>query len=126
LKWTFILAVAAGGSLGSVARYLVAIGFGKLLGPKFPWGTLVINVTGSLLIGLFIGLFAVRWSLPQAVRIFLVVGICGGYTTFSTFSLDSFYLIERGEVAAAAAYMISSVVLSVGAVIAGIQIVRML
>jgi fluoride exporter len=126
LKWTFILAVAVGGSLGSVARYLVAIGFGKLLGPKFPWGTLVINVTGSLLIGLFIGLFAVRWSLPQAVRIFLVVGICGGYTTFSTFSLDSFYLIERGEVAAAAAYMISSVVLSVGAVIAGIQIVRML
>ncbi|MCD6073729.1 MAG: camphor resistance protein CrcB [Rhodospirillales bacterium] len=126
MKWTFILAVAAGGSLGSVARYLVAIGFGKLLGPKFPWGTLVINVTGSLLIGLFIGLFAVRWSLPQAVRIFLVVGICGGYTTFSTFSLDSFYLIERGEVAAAAAYMISSVVLSVGAVIAGIQIVRML
>lgn len=126
MKWTFILAVAVGGSLGSVARYLVAIGFGKLLGPKFPWGTLVINVTGSLLIGLFIGLFAVRWSLPQAVRIFLVVGICGGYTTFSTFSLDSFYLIERGEVAAAAAYMISSVVLSVGAVIAGIQIVRML
>jgi len=126
LKWTFILAVAAGGSLGSVARYLVAIGFGKLLGPKFPWGTLVINVTGSLLIGLFVGLFAVRWSLPQAVRIFLVVGICGGYTTFSTFSLDSFYLIERGEVAAAAAYMIASVVLSVGAVIAGIQIVRML
>lgn len=126
MKWTFILAVAAGGSLGSVARYLVAIGFGKLLGPKFPWGTLVINVTGSLLIGLFVGLFAVRWSLPQAVRIFLVVGICGGYTTFSTFSLDSFYLIERGEVAAAAAYMIASVVLSVGAVIAGIQIVRML
>ena len=126
MKWTFILAVAAGGSLGSVARYLVAIGFGKLLGPKFPWGTLVINVTGSLLIGIFVGLFAVRWSLPQAVRIFLVVGICGGYTTFSTFSLDSFYLIERGEVAAAAAYMIASVVLSVGAVIAGIQIVRML
>ncbi len=126
MKWTFILAVAAGGSLGSVARYLVAIGFGKLLGPKFPWGTLVINVTGSLLIGLFAGLFAVRWSLPQAVRIFLIVGICGGYTTFSTFSLNSFYLIQRGEVAAAAFYMIVSVVLSVGGVIAGLQIVRVL
>ncbi|HRO01902.1 MAG TPA: fluoride efflux transporter CrcB [Nitrobacter sp.] len=126
MKWTFILAVAAGGALGSVARYLVGIGFGKWLGPKFPWGTLFINVTGSLLIGIFGGLFAVRWSLPQAARIFLVVGICGGYTTFSTFSLDTFYLIERGEMASAAAYMIASVVLSVGALIAGIQIVRVI
>lgn len=126
MKWTFILAVAAGGSLGSVARYLVGIGFGKWLGPKFPWGTLFINVTGSLLIGILAGLFAVRWSLPQAARIFLVVGICGGYTTFSTFSLDTFYLIERGEMAAAAAYMIGSVVLSVGALIAGIQIARVI
>lgn len=126
MKWTFILAVAAGGALGSVARYLVAIGFGKLLGPKFPWGTLFINVTGSLLIGVLAGLFAVRWNLPQAARVFLIVGICGGYTTFSTFSLDSFYLIERGEVAAACAYMIASVVLSVSALVAGIQIVRVI
>jgi CrcB protein len=126
LKWTFILAVAAGGSLGSVARYLVGIGFGRLLGSKFPWGTLFINITGSLLIGIFAGLFALRWNLPQAVRIFLTVGICGGYTTFSTFSLDAFYLIERGEVAAAGAYMVASVVLSVGALIAAMQIVRML
>jgi CrcB protein len=126
VKWTFILAVAAGGSLGSVARYLVGIGFGRLLGPKFPWGTLFINITGSLLIGLFAGLFALRWNLPQALRIFLTVGICGGYTTFSTFSLDAFYLIERGEVAAAGAYMVASVVLSVGALIAAMQIVRML
>jgi CrcB protein len=126
LNWTSILAVAAGGSLGSVARYLVSIGFGRLLGPKFPWGTLFINITGSLLIGLFAGLFATRWNLPPAVRIFLTVGICGGYTTFSTFSLDFFYLFERGELAAASAYMIGSVVLSVSALIAGIQIVRLL
>ena len=126
MKWTFVLAVAAGGSLGSVVRYLVGIGFGRLLGPKFPWGTLFINISGSLLMGLLAGLFATRWDLPQAARIFLTVGICGGYTTFSTFSLDSFYLIERGEVAVAGAYMIASVVLSVGALIAGIQIVRVL
>ena len=109
-----------------MARYLVGIGFGRLLGPKFPWGTLFINISGSLLIGLFAGLFATRWDLPQAARIFLTVGICGGYTTFSTFSLDAFYLIERGEVAAAGAYMVASVVLSVGALIAAMQIVRML
>ncbi|WP_438276935.1 fluoride efflux transporter CrcB [Nitrobacter sp.] len=126
MNWTFILAVAAGGSLGSVARYLVSIGFGRLLGPKFPWGTLFINITGSLLIGLFAGLFATRWHLPQGVRIFVTVSICGGYTTFSTFSLDFFYLFERGELAAAGAYMIASVVLSVSALIAGIQIVRLL
>jgi CrcB protein len=126
LKWTFILAVAAGGALGSVARYLVGIGFGRLLGPKFPWGTLFINISGSLLIGLFAGLFATRWDLPQAARIFLIVGICGGYTTFSTFSLDAFYLIERGEAVAAGAYMVASVVLSVAALIAAMQIVRTL
>jgi CrcB protein len=126
LNWTFILAVAAGGSLGSVARYLVSIGFGRLLGPKFPWGTLFINITGSLLIGLFAGLFATRWNLPQGVRIFLTVGICGGYTTFSTFSLDFFYLFERGELAAASAYMIVSVVFSVSALIAGIHLVLLL
>jgi CrcB protein len=124
LSWVFILAVAAGGALGSVARYLVGIGFGQLLGSKFPWGTLFINISGSFLIGAFAGLFATRWDLPQAMRIFLTVGICGGYTTFSTFSLDTFTLIERGELAAACAYMIASVVLSVGALIAALQIIR--
>lgn len=124
MKWTFILAVAAGGSLGSVARYLVGIGFGRLFGANFPWGTLFINITGSLLMGLFAGLFALRWNLPQAARIFLTVGICGGYTTFSTFSLDTVFLMERGEMLAAGAYMVASVILSVGALILAMQIVR--
>jgi CrcB protein len=122
----FILSVAAGGAIGSVARYLVGIGSGKMFGVNFPWGTLIINVTGSFLIGLFVGLFATKWDLPQAVRIFLIVGICGGYTTFSTFSLDSFYLMERGEAVAAGAYMIGSVVLSSGALIAAMLLVRVL
>jgi fluoride exporter len=68
----------------------------RYFGINFPWGRLIINVTGSFLIGLFIGLFATKWDLPQAVRVFLIAGICGGYTTFSTFSLDSFHLMERG------------------------------
>jgi len=121
-----ILAVAFGGALGSVSRYLVGIGSGKLFGVDFPWGTLIINVTGSFLIGLFVGLFATRWDLPQAVRVFLTVGICGGYTTFSTFSLDAFYLMERGQAVAAGAYMIGSVVLSVGALIGAMVLVRTL
>lgn len=121
-----IIAVALGGALGSVMRYLVGIGSGKLFGLAFPWGTLIINVTGSFLIGAFAGLFALRWNLPQAARVFLTVGICGGYTTFSTFSLDAFYLIERGQALASAIYMIASVVLSVGALIVAMQFVRAL
>lgn len=120
----YILAVAAGGALGAVVRYIVAIGSGRAFGTDFPWGTLIINVTGSFLIGAFAALFATRWNLPQAARIFLTVGICGGYTTFSTFSLDAWYLIERGQTWASATYMIASVVLSVGALIAAMQLVR--
>ena len=126
LNPTFIFAVAVGGALGSVTRYLVGIGSGKLFGTSFPWGTLIINVTGSFLIGAFVGLFATRWDLPQAARIFLTVGICGGYTTFSTFSLDAWYLIERGQNVASLAYMLLSVVLSVMALIGALQLVRML
>jgi CrcB protein len=92
----------------------------------FPWGTLIINISGSFLIGLFVGMFATRWDLPQAIRVFLTVGICGGYTTFSTFSLDAFYLMERGEAVAAGAYMVGSVVLSVGALIGAVLLVRTL
>lgn len=124
VNWIFILAVALGGALGSVMRYLVGIGAGRAFGTDFPWGTLIINITGSFAMGLFAGLFATRWNLPQATRIFLTVGICGGYTTFSTFSLDAFYLIERGELAATAAYMIGSAVLSVGALVAAMHLVR--
>jgi CrcB protein len=126
LNIQFILAVAAGGALGAVMRYLAAIGSGRAFGTDFPWGTLIINVTGSFLIGIFAALFATRWNLPQTVRIFLTVGICGGYTTFSTFSLDTWYLIERGQTLASAAYMIASVALSVGALIAAMQLVRAL
>jgi fluoride exporter len=121
-----ILAVAAGGALGSVARYLVGIGSGKLFGTDFPWGTLLINVTGSFLIGAFVGLFAVKWDLSQAARIFLTVGICGGYTTFSTFSLDAYYLMERGQILASSAYVGASVALSAGALIAALKLVRIL
>lgn len=119
-----IAAVALGGAIGSVTRYLVGIGSGRLFGMAFPWGTLIINVTGSFLIGAFIGLFATRWNLSHTVRVFLTVGICGGYTTFSTFSLDAFYLMERGELLSSATYMVASVVLSVVALVAAIHLVR--
>jgi CrcB protein len=117
------MAVAIGGAIGSVARYLVGIGSSKLFG-TFPWGTLIINVTGSFLIGVLVGLFALKWDLPQAWRIFLTVGICGSYTTFSSFSLDAFYLMERGQTISAGAYMIGSVILSIGALVAAMLLIR--
>jgi CrcB protein len=126
LNLLFILAVALGGAVGSVARYLVGIGSGKLFGFNFPWGTLIINIAGSMLIGAFAGLFAFKWDLPQSVRIFLTVGVCGGFTTFSTFSLDSYYLIERGQLAAAGLYIASSVILSIAGLIAALHLIRVL
>ena len=109
-----------------MARYLIGIGSGKLFGFNFPWGTLIINIAGSMLIGAFAGLFAFKWDLPQAVRIFLTVGVCGGFTTFSTFSLDSYYLIERGQLAAAGFYIASSVILSIAGLIGALHLIRVL
>jgi len=119
-----ILAVAVGGAVGSVARYLVGVGSTKLFGLAFPWGTLLINVAGSFLIGAFAEMFALRWNLSQATQVFLTVGICGGFTTFSTFSLDAYVLIERGEFWAASAYVVGSVVLSIGALVAALHLIR--
>jgi CrcB protein len=119
-----IAAVALGGAIGSVGRYLAGIGAGKLFAIGFPWGTLVIIIAGSFLIGEFVECVALRWDLPQAARVFLTVGICGGFTTFSTFSLESFLMIERGEFGSAAAYIGASVVVSILALFAGLHLIR--
>lgn len=119
-----VAAVAIGGALGSVARYLVAIGAGRLVGTEFPWGTLAINIAGSFLIGVFAESFALTWSVSQTIRVFLTVGICGGFTTFSTFSLDAIVLMQRGELWAASAYIAASVALSILALFGGLLLVR--
>ena len=119
-----VLAVAAGGALGSVARYMVGVGSTKMFGLGFPWGTLLVNIAGSFLIGAFVELFALKWDLPQEARVFLTVGICGGFTTFSAFSLDAYVLIERGQWSLAAGYMAGSVLLSIGALVAALYLVR--
>jgi len=124
VNFNLILAVAAGGALGSVFRYMVGVGATRVLGLAFPWGTLIINVLGSFLIGVFVEMFALKWDLPQEARVFLTVGICGGFTTFSTFSLDAWVLMERGAWGLAAAYIIGSVVLSIGGLIGALYLVR--
>jgi len=126
MNFQIIAAIAIGGAIGSVARYLVAVGSGKMFGLSFPWGILIINIAGSFLIGVFAESFALKWDAPQALRVFLTVGICGGFTTFSTFSLDSYLLIARGEYWPAAMYIIGSVVLSITGLFAGLQLIRAL
>jgi CrcB protein len=120
------LSIAVGGALGSMARYATGVYVGRWLGMAFPWGTLLINIIGSLLIGVFAEAFALRWDASQSTRVFLVVGICGGYTTFSTFSLDVVTLINRGEALAAGAYIVASVVLGVLALYAGLYAMRLI
>ena len=119
-----ILAVAVGGAVGSVARYLVGVGSTKLFGLGFPWGTLLINIAGSFLIGVFAESFALKWNLPQSAQVLLTVGFCGGFTTFSTFSLDAFVMIEHGEFWPAAGYIVGSVALPIAALVAGLHLIR--
>jgi fluoride exporter len=118
--------VALGGALGSMARYATGVYVGRWLGTAFPWSTLLINIVGSFLIGAFAESFALRWDASQSTRVFLVVGICGGYTTFSTFSLDVVTLINRGETLTAGAYIVASVALGLLALYGGLHAMRLI
>ena len=115
-----------GGALGSLLRYFVASVIQTPATAGFPWGIFVVNITGGLLMGVIVELGALKFSFAPEIRAFLTVGILGGYTTFSTFSLDSVLLLQRGAYASAALYMAGSVVLSVAALFAGLYLVRAL
>ena len=105
-----LLAIALGGAVGSVARYVLG-GLIQRGSSVFPYGTLTINVTGSLLLG-FLARYLLDTSAPVELRAALTIGFCGGYTTFSTFSYETMVMLERGEYGRAAAYVSASVALS--------------
>lgn len=119
-----VLSIAAGGAIGSVLRHFVGVGALALLGAAFPYGTLFVNVAGSFVMGVIIALFAHLGNPSQEMRAFLTVGVLGGFTTFSSFSLDVATLYERGQAGAAALYIALSLVLSLAAMFAGLFIVR--
>ncbi len=121
-----LLAIAAGGAVGAVGRYLVMILVGKALGTGFPYGTLIVNVAGCFFLGGLIETMALQWSVGEAQRAFLVIGVLGSFTTFSAFSLDFVYLMERGELVRAGIYMFVSVVLSIGGLFGGLGVFRLL
>lgn len=120
---TSYLWVALGGALGSVSRYWLAAFVAGLTGPQFPWGTLLINVAGSFLIGWF-GAWTSSHGpvdVPADIRVFVMVGICGGFTTFSSFSLQTLELMQAGELGRAGSYIVGSVLLCLLGVWAGVS-----
>ena len=118
------LLVFFGGGLGATLRHLVNLTCARCVGTGFPWGTFIINITGSTVMGLIAGYLAFKGGASQHWRLFLMTGILGGYTTFSAFSLDAALLYARGEMGLAAAYVLGSVVLSIAGLFAGLALVR--
>jgi CrcB protein len=110
--WLGFLVVFLGSGMGGMARHGIGIVALRVTGATFPWSTIVINVIGSALMGLLIGLFAAKSIDNAELRLFATTGILGGFTTWSTFSLDAVTLWERGEIGAAIGYVIASLVLS--------------
>jgi CrcB protein len=118
------LFVFRGAGFGGAMRHGVNVAATRLLGLGFPYGTVIVNVVGSFAMGLLAGYFAYRAGVPQHIRLFLTTGILGGFTTFSTFSLDAAVLVERHSFGAAAGYMIGSVAAGVAALFFGLAVFR--
>lgn len=118
--------VFIGAGLGGALRHGVNQIAAHVLGLAFPYGTLTVNVVGSLAMGLLAEYLALRGYLPQEIRLFLTTGMLGGFTTFSTFSLDAILLWERGQWATSLVYIASSLVLSLAGLCAGLFLIRLL
>ncbi len=121
-----VIAIAGGGALGALLRYWVSTGTYQLLGRGFPWGTLLVNVLGSLLMGFLFVLFLERSLVSPEVRSALLVGLLGAFTTFSTFSIETLSLLEQANYLKAALNVLASVFLCLGACWLGILLGRQL
>ena len=110
--------IAVGGALGSIARYWCAVVATRLVGETFPWGTLFVNIVGSFIIGFFATLTGPDGRLPagDTVRQFVMIGLCGGFTTFSAFSIQTLDLIQDGDWLRAGANVVASVLVCLLAV----------
>ena len=118
------LAVAAGGALGAVGRHYLATALARTTGSHFPFGTLSVNILGSFLMGVIVGMILARGPVDPSLRAFLTVGLMGGFTTFSAFSMETILLIERGNGPMALLYAALSVLFCVTAVAIGLWLTR--
>lgn len=121
-----LIFVAMGGALGACCRYGVGVAATHLGSGQFPWGTFAVNVAGSFVLGVLAAAMTFTWSPSPEFRAFLVVGVLGGFTTFSAFSLDVALLIERDRLGIAAAYLVGTVAISIAGLFAGLKITRMI
>jgi CrcB protein len=119
-----LLYVMLGGAFGSGARYLTGRATLSLFGPGFPYGTLAVNLIGGLLMGALVGVLARASNGGETWRLLLGVGVLGGFTTFSSFSLDAVTMIERGQLTVALGYVLVSVIGSIAALFAGLTLAR--
>ncbi len=120
------LAIAAGGAIGALARYWVSSAIYTFMGRGFPWGTLTVNIIGSLLMGALFVLFMERISFATEIRAAVLVGLLGAFTTFSTFSIETLYLMESGEYGKAGLNIVVSVTACILATWIGVVIARQL
>lgn len=124
---TGFLIVGVGGAIGSMLRYAAGLLALRLWGAAFPWGTLTVNISGSFLIGILAGLMlSLTTETQEATRLFAIIGVLGGFTTFSAYSLDSLLLLQKGEYLLAAGYILGSVILSILATALGYWFTRAL
>lgn len=121
-----LLAIATGGALGALMRFWVSSGVHGLAGRSFPYGTLTVNVLGSLLIGMLYVAFNERLDVSPHWRALLLIGVLGAFTTFSTFSMETLELLEKGDVIKAVVNVLLNVVLCVGAAWLGVLVIRFL
>jgi CrcB protein len=121
---SMIFYVAAGGAVGAVGRFGIDRLAGAFLGHGFPYGTLIVNIAGSFILGAVIEVSALAWSPSPEIRAMIVVGLLGAFTTFSTFSLDVVTMMTRGEMAHALVYVGVSIIASIGALWAGMALLR--
>ena len=116
--------VMIGGAIGAALRFQLGGVTMRALGPAFPWGTLIANISGGLAMGLLAGVLARTSGGNEPYRLFLGVGVLGGFTTFSAFSLETFGMLERGQFGLAAAYIIASVAGAIAGLAAGVLVMR--
>lgn len=122
-----ILLVGLGGGIGSILRYLTSVLVSKqALSSIFPWGTFAVNIIGCLLAGLILGILERQQVLNSDLKILLITGFCGGYTTFSAFSIENIHLLQNGQPLTALLYISTSILLGIMAVWGGMIVVKMI